>query len=405
MQDVVIDKPYRFSPPYHGTLWAQLLKLYLPRYLRRTFGITSVQCRDVELLTASLESGHGILLAPNHCRPSDPMVLGMLARQAGACFFTMASWHVFMQSWLQTWLIRHGGAFSVYREGMDRAAVNAAIDILTHARRPLVVFPEGVLSRTNGRLNGLMDGVTLMARSAARKREKADTAGQVVVHPIAIRYLFDGDVDTALAHVLDEIETRLSWQIQSELPLIDRIYKLGQALLCLKEMEYFGQARTGPIDQRLGDLIDRLLTPLENKWLDGPGDGSAIARVKKLRGAILPDMIEGDLGDAERDARWRQLADLYLAQQLSNYPPDYIRSKPTVERIVETVERFEEDLTDRVGIYGPTEVVIQVGQPIAVVAGHNRKAATDPVLSAIEAQLNTMLTNLSDELCTPYSPS
>ena len=45
------------------------------------------------------------------------------------------------------------------------------------------------------------------------------------------------------------------------------------------------------------------------------------SRVRALRAAILPDLVEGGLTDAERDRRWRQLALLYLAQQLSLYPP------------------------------------------------------------------------------------
>jgi len=35
----------------------------------------------------------------------------------------MASWHLFKQSAAQTWLLRRAGAFSVYREGMDRDAL------------------------------------------------------------------------------------------------------------------------------------------------------------------------------------------------------------------------------------------------------------------------------------------
>ncbi len=39
--------------------------------------------------------------------------------------------------------LRAMGAFSVNREGVDRAAVNLAVEILSQAERPLVVFPEG----------------------------------------------------------------------------------------------------------------------------------------------------------------------------------------------------------------------------------------------------------------------
>ncbi len=50
-------------------------------------------------------------------------------------------------------ILRQVGAFSVYREGMDRDALKCAIQILVDARRPLVLFPEGVISRSNDRLH------------------------------------------------------------------------------------------------------------------------------------------------------------------------------------------------------------------------------------------------------------
>ena len=75
-------------------------------------------------------------------------------------------------------------------------------------------------------------------------------------------------------------------------------------------------------------------------------------RVKKLRQAIVPALIPGDLSPAETARRWRHLADCYFAQQLACYPIDYLAEKATVERILETVERYEEvyeSVTDSAG--------------------------------------------------------
>jgi len=52
--------------------------------------------------------------------------------------------------------------------------------------------------------------------------------------------------------------------------------------------------------------------------------------------------------------------------QLSSYPPYYIRSNPTPERLTETVERFEEDTTDKARIHGRWHVILQIGEPIMV---------------------------------------
>src|SRR5262245_42758799 len=126
MQPVVFDKPYRFVPPYHGVLWPRFLQLFVRRRLRRSFGIVGVECQGLVRLRESLAAGHGILLAPNHCRPCDPFIISELCRQAGTIPQIMASAHLFMQGWLQAFLLRRAGALSIYREGMDRQALAAA---------------------------------------------------------------------------------------------------------------------------------------------------------------------------------------------------------------------------------------------------------------------------------------
>ena len=45
---VVSDKPYVPVPPWHGTIWPRALNLYMPRYLRRRFGVAKVDIVGVE---------------------------------------------------------------------------------------------------------------------------------------------------------------------------------------------------------------------------------------------------------------------------------------------------------------------------------------------------------------------
>ncbi|MEX0775670.1 MAG: 1-acyl-sn-glycerol-3-phosphate acyltransferase [Phycisphaeraceae bacterium] len=397
MQDIIFDKPYTFTPPHHGNWWPRVLGLLLERQLHKQYGVESITCLGTEHLTQSLKAGHGVLLAPNHCRPCDPHVLGVLSRRVGQPVFVMASAHLFVESRFKTWLLRRCGAFSVYREGMDKAAVDAAIDILEHARRPLVIFPEGVISRTNDQLNPLMDGTAMIARTAAKRRAKGDATGappKVVIHPVAIRYHFHGDIEATVKPLLSEIEARLSWLPQTDLPLVQRVYKVGQALLSLKEMEYLSEARQGPVRERVAHLIDRVLGPLEERWLKSAQPGGVVARVKRLRGAILPDMIKGDLDERERERRWRDLAVCYYAQQMSFYPPDYVRNDTPPERLLETVERFEEDLTDVARIHRPMSATVTVGAAIEVSAARQRgtgDAVGDPLMQRTAAVLRELL--------------
>jgi len=91
------------------------------------------------------------------------------------------------------------------------------------------------------------------------------------------------------------------------------------------------------------------------------------------------------------------LADIYLAQQLACYPPDYISEQATPERLLETVERFEEDLTDVARTHGPLRVVIQLGPPLEVNPAREKGGSEDPLLMKLEHHLREMLQRLANE--------
>ena len=184
MQNIIIDRPYRFVPPKRGNFWPRLIRFVLPGYLKKSHGVETHELIGVERLQASIKAGHGIMLTPNHCRPCDPMVIGLLSGRIGRPLNIIASWHLFMQNRVLAWVLPRMGAFSIYREGMDREALRCAIQILTEAPRPLVLFPEGVITRTNDRLNNLMEGTAFIAHSAAKQRAGLNPAGKVVVHPV-----------------------------------------------------------------------------------------------------------------------------------------------------------------------------------------------------------------------------
>jgi len=394
MHNIVVAKPYRFVPPYKGKVWATLVQHWLPSYLRRAYGIESVEFRGIAHLQASLSANLAVALTPNHCRPCDPMVMGLVSKNIGRPFYYMASWHLFMQGRFQAWLINRAGAFSVYREGLDREAIRASAGILTEGYRPLVLFPEGVITRTNDLLRPFMEGIFIIARAAAKERTKLKKPATVAVHPVAVKYFLLTNVEASLHEVLDEIEARFTWREQA-LPLVDRIVKVGQALLALKELEYFGSVQRDEIAPRLEALIEHLLGRLEAKWLNGKRQPTFIGRVKALRRALLEEMIAGDIAPEEREARWRDLADIYLAGQISCYPPDYVRGKPTPERLAETVERFEEDLTDKARIHGRWRVIIQIGEAIGI--GPEKNGADERLTEQLQAQVQAMIDQINRE--------
>jgi len=398
MQNIIVEKPYVFLPPHRGTFWSTLLRAIRIHayYLRKSEGVVDYEIRHIERLRESLAAGHGILVTPNHPRTADPLAMGWLAVEAPCHFHVMASWHLFQRSRLNTWAIRAMGGFSVNREGVDRQAINMAIELLAEARRPIIIFPEGATSRTADCLQAMLDGVAFIARTAAKKRAKQSPPGKVVVHPIAVKYLFRGDIRVVSDEVLTEIEHRLTWQPQRNLPLLDRILKVGSALLSLKEIEHFGQPQTGAIAERLTRLMNRLLGPLEQEWFGREQSGQVVPRVRNLRMKILPEMVAGRCSPEERTRRWQHLADIYLAQQLASYPPGYL-VHPSVDRVLEIIEKFEEDVTDKARLHGQLKVILEVGEAIEVSPERDRAAAVDPLMTKIQQSLQAMIDRFTQE--------
>jgi hypothetical protein len=187
----------------------------------------------------------------------------------------------------------------------------------------------------------------------------------------------------------------LTWEATKQAPILERIAKITHAMLSLKEIEYLGAPQIGSFVDRQKGLVDHLLDPLEKEWLGKEGDGPIIPRIKALRMKIVPDLTNGELNEKERRRRWEQLSRIYLSQQIASYPPEYLSSPTTDTRILETVERLEEDLTDKAGVHGPMEVVIRIDEPIEVPADRAPKGEEDPIMKTLRERMQGMLDDLA----------
>ena len=260
------------------------------------------------------------------------------------------------------------------------------------------MFPEGALTKHNDIINEMMDGPTFLARQAAKRLRKNGDNREVVIHPVAVRYSFDGDLAATLNPTLDELEARLSWQPKHNLPMFQRIAKLGDAFLALKEIEYLGAAKTGNLYDRAEQFVETVLTRVEDAWEQKERSDGVIARVKRLRTLILADMVAGNVTPEERERRWYDLAALYYAQQISHYPRNYITAEKNIpEHMIETVERLEEDFVDHAHLYQPMNATVEVGEAIAVGPERERNADGDPIMAEVRRQLQAMMDGLAAE--------
>lgn len=389
MQNLIVPKPYEFVPPRFNPLIYSSLKPLLPLFLRKAYGIASISYSGDENLRQSLQAGHGVLLTPNHSRPSDPFVIAALGNACRRPVNIMSTWHIFMENRLQRFLLQRVGIFSVHRESVDWKSLRCAEDILVTARHPLVMFPEAIVSRTNDHMNAFLRGSALVARRAALRRTAAKS-GEVVIHPVFIRYTFDGDVGERSAPVLTEVENRLGWQAQSQLPLRERILKSGHALLASKEIEYLGTVSHGPLSTRIAELREYILQPLESKWIRNNRHPDTMARVKAIRMQIFPGLLDQSLSSGEREQLWRDIADLYFVQQLHCYPEHYLDA-PEHERLLEIVEHYEEDLTDKVRPHYPIHAKLHIGEALPVAPERKVYPHRDPLMIRLRESMEQLM--------------
>ena len=136
----------RYFPLWH-LLLRLLTHLFAPRF--RTSGWANVPKRGA------------VIFAPNHTSDSDPFF--MFAAIERRCWW-MTKKEIYDDFPALVPLLRFAQAFPVDQKGMDRTALDWALQVLARGES-LVVFPEGHCS-ADGQLQPLEPGVALLAMKA-----------------------------------------------------------------------------------------------------------------------------------------------------------------------------------------------------------------------------------------------
>ncbi len=397
MWNAVIDGAQPdFWPPRHSRFWQSALAPLRRYYLRRYYGIAEVVVDGLGPLLDRFGPADGVLLAPNHSHDSDPHVMMEVGRRAHRRFAFMAAWQIFRTHWgLDGWVLQRMGAFSVDREGCDRRAVRQAVELLSSGHA-LVVFPEGEIYHLNDRLTPLLEGVAFMALTAQRELEKAGSEGRVWVVPTAIRYRYLEDVTPRLEAAVAALEDRLFWKPRPGSALHERIIQLGEVLLTIKEKEKLGRVCEGDGDlpTRIARLTEALLQRLETEHLKKtPSADTVPLRVKALRRHLLAAWADEAADPAARQRARAALDDVQLVLQLYSYPGDYLSEKPSIERMAETVEKFEEDIYGAARPKGRRRARVLLGEPIDLkpIAADRARTASHDVTARLEAAIQGLM--------------
>ena len=371
-----------FWAPKPNAFWNFALEPLRHYYLHKFYNITSVEITGQEHLK-TIGPNDGALIAPNHSHDSDPHVMMHVGKQLDRQLYFMAAWQVFLaHKGIDGFVMQRMGAFSVDREGCDRRAMRQAGELLTRGQW-LVVFPEGEIYHTNERLTPLREGVAFIAITSQRDLDKANEGKQIWVVPTAIKYTFEEDIMPKLQESVTNLESRLLLKPPPGTPLHERIIRFGEAMLTIKEKEKLGhsQENEGDLPTRIHRLIDHLLGKYEMIQFDKKSEDESVPlRVKTLRRSLLEKMCDEQMSDDDRRAAKDALDDLHLVLQLYSYPGDYVSTKPSVERMAETVEKFEEDVLGAAMPKGKRRATVKFGEPLDVkrhTAARARKAAEE----------------------------
>jgi 1-acyl-sn-glycerol-3-phosphate acyltransferase len=347
-----------------------------------------VDVQGIEYVRSAIAEDCGVLITPNHSSHADCYSTYEAADRVGVPFYIMVAWQVFQRgSRLRRLSLQHHGCFSIDREGTDLQAFRRAVEILESRPNPLVVFPEGEVYHCNERLTPFREGPAAMALLAARKANRP-----IVCIPCAMKYTYLESPLPELLPLMDRLERAIHWRPRPDLPLAQRVYHFAEGALALKEIEYLGHTGAGPLPQRLAELVNFILDRIEARLGLDPPAATAPERIKALRHHLIQRLEALRDGREERRQCEEDLDDVFLAVQLFSYPGNYVAQRPSVERMAETLDKFEEDVlgVPTATIRGTRKANVVFGEPIRISADRAKDAAAN-LTCALEERVQALL--------------
>ena len=348
-----------------------------------------VEVHGLENIRRAVAEDRGVLVTPNHPGHADCYAFSAAADHLGCNFYFMIAWQVFQRGGrIRRRALRHHGCFSVDREGTDMRAFRQAVEILQSSPHPLVVFPEGEVYHIGERVTPFREGPAAMALLAARKGKRP-----VVCVPCAIKYHYVEDPTPELLELMDQLERAVLWRPRPELTLPERIYRLAEALLALKELEFLGHTGSGTVPERIAKLIENMLRRLDRRYEIDSTALTVPERVKTLRHKAIERMEGLAEDDPQRRRCGEDLDDLFTVVQAFSYPGDYVSQKPSIERIAETLDKFEEDVlrAPTATIRGRRKATVGFGRPIPVEAERGKKVAAPALTRLLEERVQALM--------------
>jgi hypothetical protein len=232
------------------------------------------------------------------------------------------------------------------------------------------------------------EGPAAIALMAAKKADRP-----VVCVPCAIKYRYVEDPTPELTRLMAQLERALYWQPRPDLTLPQRIYHLAEGMLALKEIEILGSTQAGRLPERIRSLIEFVLCRIEGRYAVDPRDAAIPERVKTVRRMAIERLAALAADEPGREQFLTDLDDVLLVVQGFSYPGNYVSQRPSIERIAETLDKFEEDVLGRstATVRGTRKAIVTFGEPIIVDRTGEKRDATAGLTRLLEQQVQRLL--------------
>lgn len=407
-----------FRPPRLHLPTLRLFQTLLPALLRRFCGVESVDIPDEDARRLYRLAGEHLLLTPNHPTNDDPALLFALSKAIGVPFHYLCCREAFdhLHGWWG-WTIQRLGAYSVVRGTTDRESFRTTRALLVAPAGKVVIFPEGEMHSQNDTLLPFHAGVVQLAFWALEDLRKAGDTASVSLLPIGLRYFFTQDMTAEIDESLYRLERIVCPPGAAQEEAVGNSYArmrcVGIQMLEIMEAEYGLKGRHVEGET---DLTPRM-TALKSVLLDRaagligvelPADATLSERMRLLINCVYTvthdEALEkrspyGARVHRQQSARASPLlADLNRVANWIAVQDNYVRARPTPERMADTLRRLEIEAFGKAFLHGRRRAQVRVGEPINLAACYDAYRAdkkgtvmrlTHELESAVQALLET----------------
>ncbi len=417
-----------------------LMRLSVPTYLRFAEGIGRVETEGIEHLIASYRQFYDkkarLFVAFRHASVHDAPVMVYLfcralpaaARKRGEKLGGLGHAHFLYGRGVLHWagggasfLIPRIAGIPVMNRRSDTQGMRAIRRALTDGRFPISLAPEGQVTYHNHKLGPIEAGTARLAIWCLQDLERQGRQEEILVVPVASRYLYTEKPEEVFRNVVERIANRAGLQASPSVSRYEQLIDLTDQLLTKIETFYerfYGlEAKKGEkltLRGRIEGICDSALMVPESFMKIRP-DRDFLSRVFTVRqrgwdylfrsdfpehGEIPP--LDRVLADRVADEAYLHLRHNELVDLLEYIDPDYISPQASLNRLLEYALNLADVINRLMGgdisfRYSPMKkkTVIRIAEPLKVrelyplVPGNTREKA-EGIMKVITSRLENL---------------